>query len=208
MEPTASSPLPPSLLSRVVRTTAVGMLLVVVPLTIVGFALFQGYLVLEKVALPLLAQLPFPDLFGKLLSVVLFVVACLVLCYATGALVKTRLGAVLRGWVESTLLERLPGYTIVRGIVLQYLGEDDAVTFRPVLIDLHGTGSRSIGFEVEDFDENSVVVFVPTVPTVTLGTVEIVPRDRVEVLPASMHVALESLTQFGSEASKLRLPKP
>ena len=208
MAGTSASRKPPSIPMSIFRTTAIGMVLVVVPLAIVGFAFFQGYLIIEQVVLPLLERLPFPDLVGKILSVVSFLVACLAGCYFTGVLVQTRVGSAIRAWFESRLLEKLPGFTIVRGIVLQYLGEEDEVTFRPVLVDLHGTGSRSIGFEVEDFDEESVVVFLPTVPTITLGTVEIVPKDRVEVLPASMHVALESLSQFGSDASKLRLPKP
>ena len=208
MAPSTSVKHQPSMPSRILRTTAVGMVLVVVPLAILGFAFFQAYLVIQEVALPLFERLPFPDAVGKALSVLSFLAACLAACYVTGVLVQTRMGGALRTWLESTLLERLPGYTIVRGIVLQYLGEDDVVTFRPVLVDLHGTGSRSIGFEVEEFDDESVVVFLPTVPTITLGTVEIVPRSRVEVLPASMHAALESLSQFGSDASRLRLPKP
>lgn len=203
----ASAAQQPSLPYRILRTTAMGMVLVVVPLAIVGFSLFQGYVIIEGVVLPLFESLPFPDVVGKLLAILSFIVGCFAVCYFTGLIVQTRLGEVIRVWFESTLLEKLPGYTIVRGIVLQYLGEDDVVKFRPVLVDLHGTGARSIGFEVEDFDEDSVVVFLPTVPTITLGNIEIVPRDRVEVLPASMHVALESLARFGSESSKLRSPK-
>lgn len=185
-----------------------GMVLVVVPIAILGFAFSQGYLLVEEVLFPLFERLPFPDLVGKSLSLLGFILACLVVSYMTGALVQTRVGAAVRGWFESRLLEKLPGFTIVRGIALQYLGEDDTVTFRPLLVDVHGTGTRSIGFEIGEFDEESVVVFFPTVPTITIGSVEIVPRTRIEVLPASMHVALESLSQFGCDASKLRKPGP
>ena len=163
-----------------------------------GIYILQGYLIIEQVVLPLLEQLPC-CLVGKVLSVVNS--SWPTLRGATSPAFSCRPGLARRSGVVRVGLLGF-GFTIVRGIVLQCL-EEDGVTFRPILVDLQTLRSRSIGFEVEDFDEESVVVFLPTIPTITLGTVEIVPKDRIEVLPASMHVALGPLSQFDSDASKL-----
>jgi len=68
---------------------------------------------------------------------------------------------------------------------------------------MHGTGSLTIGFEIEELENGLVAVFFPSVPAVTLGGVEVVPDTRVTPIQASMHDTLEALTMFGVGASKL-----
>ncbi|MDP7497198.1 MAG: hypothetical protein QGI77_12225, partial [Roseibacillus sp.] len=61
----------------------------------------------------------------------------------------------------------------------------------------------SLGFEIEELADGKVAVFLPSVPAATIGQVQLVPRERVHPLQASMHATLEALTMFGVGSSKL-----
>lgn len=185
------------------KTTALGAVLVVVPIGIIGFALWQVTSLLRTLLLPVVEQLPFDSTSMRYSVVAMALLAVVLLCYFTGVAVRTRWGSVLRRWLERSLLERIPGYSMVRTLVHQYLGHEAERKFRPVLVDLYGSDSRAIGFEIEQLGEGRVAVFLPSVPAATIGQVQLIPEERVYPLKASMHAALEALTMFGVGSSKL-----
>ena len=185
------------------KTTALGALLIVVPFAIVGFALWQLVELVKDLLIPIFESLPLGSVTLRILVMAAAFLSVVLMCYITGLLVRTRWGSRLRHWIERSFLERIPGYKMVRSLAHQYLGEDDERKFRPVLVDLHQTGAKMVGLEIEVIGDGSVAVFFPSVPAVTLGQVQIVPEDRVEPISASLHVALETLTMFGEGASKL-----
>lgn len=185
------------------KTTLLGAVLVVVPVGIVGFALWQIVSLFNSLLLPVVEKLPFDSAITGYVVVAIAFLAVVLLCFFTGVAVRTRWGAVMRGWIERCLLERIPGYSIVRTLIHQYLGHEEERKFRPVLIDLYGSDSRAIGFEIEELGDGTVAVFLPSVPAATLGQVQIVPQARVTPLKASMHATLEALTMFGIGAAKL-----
>ncbi len=185
------------------KTTGLGAVLVVVPIGIIGFVLWQVVSLFRSLFLPVVEQLPFDSAVMRYSVVGIALLAVILLCYFTGVAVRTRWGAVLRGWAERCLLERIPGYSIVRTLVHQYLGHEEERKFRPVLVDLYGSDSRAIGFEIEELGDGNVAVFLPAVPAATIGQVQLVPEERVFPLKASMHATLEALTMFGVGTSRL-----
>ena len=62
---------------------------------------------------------------------------------------------------------------------------------------------RECCLEIEELGDGSVAVFLPSVPAVTLGQLQIVPVERVFPIPASLHTTIEALTMFGEGVSKL-----
>ncbi len=185
------------------KTTLMGAVLVVVPVGIIGFALWQITSLFTNLLGPVVAKLPFQSAFISYAVVVMALLLVVLLCYITGVAVRTRWGAAMRGWVERCVLERIPGYSIVRTLVHQYLGQEGERQFRPVLVDLYGSDSRAVGFEIEALGDGTVAVFLPSVPAATIGQVQLVPAERVHPLQASMHATLEALTMFGVGSSKL-----
>ncbi|MFM1559872.1 MAG: DUF502 domain-containing protein [Roseibacillus sp.] len=185
------------------KTTALGAVLVVVPVGIIGFALWQIVSLVRTLLLPIFESLPFDSDFTRVSVIAIALLSVVLICYLTGLAVRTRWGAAMRGWMERVLLERIPGYSIIRTLMHQYLGHEEERTFRPVLIDLYGSDSRAIGFEIEELGDGTVAVFLPSVPAATLGQVQIVPQKRVTPLKATMHETLEALTMFGVGSSKL-----
>lgn len=185
------------------KTTLLGALLVVVPVGIVGFALWQVVRLVQRVLLPVIEMLPFDSTVIRVLVIAGALLAVILLCYLTGVAVRTRWGALLRGWIERKMLEKIPGYSIIRSLAHQYLGHEEERQFRPVMVDLHDDGTKAIGFEIEVLGDGTVAVFLPSVPAATIGQVRIVPEERLESLRASMHATLEAVTMFGVGSAKL-----
>jgi len=189
--------------SGFLKTTALGAVVVVVPVGIIGFALWQIFSLVRTLLHPIFESLPFDSDFTRVCVIAIALLSVVLICYLTGLAVRTRWGAAMRGWMERVLLERIPGYSIIRTLMHQYLGHEEERTFRPVLVDLYGSDSRAIGFEIEELGDGTVAVFLPSVPAATLGQVQIVPQKRVTPLKATMHETLEALTMFGVGSSKL-----
>ncbi|MEM9481355.1 MAG: DUF502 domain-containing protein [Verrucomicrobiota bacterium] len=186
-----------------VKTMLLGAFLVVVPVGIVGFALWQGFKLAKALLKPVFDLLPFESSVTRILVIVAAVLSIVLLCYFTGLAVRTRWGRRLREWIERRFLEKIPGYTMLRSLAHQYLGHDEEQKFRPILVDLYGSGTRQIAFEIEETDEETVAVFIPAAPAVTVGQVYVVPKSRVFPVDATMHAAIESLTTFGVGSAKI-----
>ncbi len=189
------------------KTTLLGALLVVVPFGIIGFALWQVTAITRALLGPVFEKLPFDSASIKTCVIVASLLLVVLGCYFTGLLVRTRWGLRFRRWIETRFLEKIPGYKMIRSLAHQYLGEEGETRFRPVLVDLYGSGTKVIGFAVEDLGDGNIAVFLPSVPAVTLGQLQIVPATRIFPLPASMHETMETLTMFGEGTSELLKPR-
>ena len=107
--------------------------------------------------------------------------------------------------LERRWLDRIPGYRIIRRIINGYLGDESETAFRPVLVDLYGAGTLMVGFLVEDLGHGRASVFLPSVPAVTLGQLQIVPASRITALDAPLPAVAESLAMYGEGLGKLIL---
>lgn len=187
------------------KTTLLGAVLVVVPVGIIGFALWQIVSVVQDILLPVFESLPWESGVTRGVVIGAALLSVLLLCFFTGLAVRTRWGNALRSWFERRVLEKIPGYSIIRNLAHQYLGHEADRSFRPVLVDLYGSDSRAIGFEIEELGDGKVAVFLPSVPAATLGQLQIVPEERIQPLKASMHATLETLTMFGVGAKEVAI---
>jgi uncharacterized membrane protein len=175
---------------------------VVAVLVLIGIAIKS----VVKIIAPVAAKLPVTTIGGYAAATLLAVVLILGFCFLAGLLVQLRLGQLLQTWLESHLLQRLPGYTMIKNLTRQAAGREET-EFAPALIDLYGSDVRVIGLIVEELEDNRLTVFVPLSPTSTLGQVYILPADKVNRLHARFLDVVNTLTQWGMEAKKV-FPTP
>jgi uncharacterized membrane protein len=179
------------------HTAILGALLVVVPVGIAGWVLWQMVSILRGLFEPVAQHLPFDSTGIKVAVIVASLLLLLLVCYFTGLFVRTAFGARLKRWLERRWLDRIPGYKIIRRIISRYLGDETETAFRPVLVDLYGAGTWMVGFLVEELANGMVSVFIPSVPAVTLGQLHMVPASRITALSAPMKAVAESLAMYG-----------
>ena len=183
------------------RTTALGGLLVIVPIAIVLFVLGQLLLALYSVARQFVALTGLGIDDALLLSGLAFL-ALVGLCFATGLLVRTRLGSALRGWFARNVAKRIPMYNAIASLTQRFAGIDGK-EFAPVEVDIYASGARAIGFLVETLADGRCAVFIPTAPVATVGNLYVVPEDRVRRIDGSVADTVSVITQWGVDAGNL-----
>jgi|GEM_PF-2744046 len=186
------------------KTTAVGGLLVIVPVAIVLYVVAQLVLALHGAVSQVVDATGIATgraYVGLALSILAFVA----LCFVTGLLVRTRAGRWLKRWFARRVGARLPMFRALSNLTRAFIGVDRK-QFSPVEVDLHGTGVMSLGFLVENLPDGRRIVFVPSAPMATLGSVFVVPAERITALNASLAETVGVVTQWGLEAGTLYRP--
>ena len=189
------------------KTTVIGGFFVLLPLVVVIVLLILAVVTVIETIKPIMEKLSIQGVAGMTLVTLAVALVIMFFCFMTGVFVKMRIGSLIRQWLESILLKRLPGYTMLKNLTGRLAGEE-GIEFAPALIDLYGSEARALGFIIEEHGEGRLTVFVPISPTPTLGQVFLVPRPQVQKLEAKFVDVVNSLTQWGMESNKfLRRPQ-
>ncbi len=138
---------------------------------------------------------------GTAIAVILAIVAFLVLTYIVGALVRTSIGLYLHEHFEQKILVNIPGYKIISRILKGGVeGDND---YKPALIQLYGEGTSVFGFIMEQNPNDTMTIFVPSSPALSVGVVHVVLADRVKQLDAGYMDVFNCLSEWGVGSSKL-----
>jgi uncharacterized membrane protein len=180
-----------------VVNTFVGGVLVALPIYLTVLVLLKGMKSVAALVRPLAGLVPASLPAEHVLSLILVVVVC----FAIGAAVRTRVGRALRERMETSFFERLPGYALFRSLTQRLAGEGEENVWKPALIEIED--ALVPGFIIEELDDGRFTVFVPSVPTPLAGAVYILSRDRVHPLNVPFTQAIQSVSRWGSGSKDL-----
>ena len=180
------------------KTTLIGGLLIVVPTYLAVLLLAKAVGGLLALLGPIVALLPQGvQHFGRILAIVLVVLVCFVL----GLIARTAIGRRAIEAFERHVLERLPGFALLRSVVRRVSGAGDEAQFQPVLVEIEE--ALTPGFIVEEIGDDRFVVLVPSVPTPAAGSLYILPRERVHWVDVPIIEAIAVITRWGAGTSGL-----
>jgi uncharacterized membrane protein len=155
--------------------------------------LFDGLLALTQPAIDLMP----PQISGSELAHRLTAAAALLVIFlAIGIVSTTRPARAFGDWVERSVLNRFPPYTVLRSLVDRLGGKDVPAQLQPALLTL-GPGMRTLVAIVEELPDDELTVFVPIAPTPGIGVLQIVSASKVERLETSMSNALGWILNWG-----------
>jgi uncharacterized membrane protein len=180
------------------KTTLIGGLLIVVPVYFSVLLLAKAVAGLLGLLAPVTALLPASLHQLRPLAAMLLVVA---LCFALGLVARTRHGRRGLGAFERGVLEKIPGFALLRGVTRRISGQSDDAMFQPVLVEIED--ALTPAFIVEELEDGRCVVLVPSVPTPAAGSLYILPRERVHWVDAPVAEAVSAITRWGSGTGKL-----
>ena len=140
--------------------------------------------------------------FAASLAVILAVVFLLIVFYAIGALMHTKIGSLSFERLEKKIFIQIPGYKIISNM-LKGFTEDKIKAYRPALVQLYQPGTSVFCFVMETNDNNTMTVFVPSVPTLTVGSLHIVEPDRVTFLEVKHKDIVACMTEWGIGSNKI-----
>ena len=171
-------------------------LLIVVPVYLAILLLLKGMQSVAKLVKPLTGILPWVPA-EELLSLLLV----LAICAAIGASVGTRIGREARDWLERTVLEKIPGYGVIRSLTHQMAGRSRESTWTAALVEIED--ALVPGFIIEEFEDGRYTVFVPSIPTPFAGAVYVLDRQRVHPVDVPFTDAIRVISRWGSGAKDL-----
>ncbi len=189
------------LIPRFVKATVVGGLLFLVPLILMGVVLRRALDLVGKVVRPLAARFPDHTILGVGLTTIISVVVILVGSFALGLAAQTRAGRRIREWLEWTILGKVPGYAIVKGMLTGSTGLEDEKTVQVVLARLED--AWQIALLVETHADGQCVVFVPGAPSPTSGSIYFLPKDRVRATDIPIAKAVATIRHMGAGSEEL-----
>ncbi len=183
------------------KTTALGGLLVIVPIAIVLFVLGQLMLAILSLTNEALAWLGV-GINDALLMSAIALLALVGLCFVTGLVIRTRAGDALKHWFARNVASRIPMYGAISNLTRRLAGIDGE-EFSPVEVDLYDSDTRAVGFLVESLPDGRCTVFVPTAPVATVGNLFLVAKEKVRRIDASVADTVSVVTQWGVDAALL-----
>ena len=179
------------------RDALLGGVLVILPIYLTVLLLLKAMKTVAKLVRPLARLLPdwFPA--QHVLSFLLVVI----LCFLVGIAVRTSIGQATRNRVESFVLHKIPGYTLFRSMTKQLAGNSGETTWKAALVEIEDALVPAL--IIEELDDGSFTVFVPSVPTPMAGAVYILAAHRVHPLDVPFTQVLKAISRWGSGSKDL-----
>jgi len=122
-------------------------------------------------------------------------------CFVCGVLVRTGPGLRAKDAFERAVLEKIPGYALIRGLAGKIAGKEDEHTFTVVLAEIED--ALVPAFLVEECDEDHCAIFVPSVPTPAAGAIYIIAKSRVHLVDVPFTRAVSVISKWGAGAGEL-----
>lgn len=179
------------------RTTLVGGVLVVLPVYLSVLLLLKAILGLRELVAPIAQGLPVSLQFPEVIALLLLIAVS----FVCGIAVRTGPGLRAKNAIERTLLEKIPGYALIRGLAGRLVGKTEEETFTVVLAEIEE--ALVPAFLVEDCGEDQCAIFVPSVPTPAAGAIYIIPKSRVHPVDVPFTQAVSVISKWGAGAGGL-----
>ena len=183
-------------LAEFTRTTLIGGVLVILPLYIAVLLLAKTVKGLLALLAPVADQVPASVEFRQIVAIILLVCVC----FLIGLIVRTGPGLRAKDAFERAILERLPGYTFLRGLVKRLAGNSEEQTLQPALVEIEDALVPAL--IVEELEDGSYTVLVPSAPTPMAGSVYILPHDRVHPVDIPFAKAIGVFSKWGMGAGE------
>jgi uncharacterized membrane protein len=183
-------------LTRFLGTTFVGGLLVILPIYLVVLLILKAVGSLLQLLKPIAALVPENRLHPDVIAAVLVVLACFIAGLVAREFPSSKAGRAF----EEKVLERIPGYSMVRTATRSLLGNQEGGLELALVEMEEGLVPAVI---VERHDVGWVTVFIPSTPAPASGAVYLFPASRVHPVDTPFRVGLKSAARYGRGAGAL-----
>ena len=177
-----------------ILTTVLGGLLFMVPVGFLGFILYKAFGFMMLIATPMADWIPVNTVGGVALANLIAILAIIFICFFAGLIARNTLATGVIKQLESKVLMKIPGYTVVKGIKGGF-DSKETQAFKPVALSL-GSAER-IGFEIQKLADGRSMIFIPSVPNAFSGVTQILPADQITYLDAPMTQIMEYVERYG-----------
>ena len=186
-----------------VKSTILGGLIVILPLAIFFFALTWIFGLVQAAISPLTTIIMQKSPLQGIVVDILVVALLIIVCFTVGVIVRTKLGKWLYLLLESRIFLKVPGYSLIKETVFQFLGNKKSPFSSVALVQLFGNETLVSAFITDEHKDGTRTVFVPTGPNPTSGNIYHLPQDQVHPVDVSVEDAMRSIISCGAGSSTL-----
>ena len=184
-------------LAELTKTTLIGGVLIVLPIYLSILLLAKTLSAIVTLLSPVTATIPAGVQFRQVIAVLIV----LVVCFVAGIVVRTGPGLRAKHALERSVLEKIPGYELVRGLAHRVSGDEREGAFRPALVEIED--ALAPAFIIEELNDGRYTVLIPSVPTPAAGSLLIMQRERVHPLDVPFTQAVKVISKWGAGAGEL-----
>lgn len=184
-------------------TTAIGGVLFLIPLVVLGVVLFKAAGFMMIIAEPLAAVLPVDSIGGVALANIIALLCVIVLCFLAGLVARHALAGAFVGKLDKVLVS-VPGYMMVKNLVSGF-DPNSVDGLKPVALQL-GTAER-FGFEIQKLPDGRSMVFIPSTPSPFSGITQVLPAEQITYLNIPVTKIIELTENFGHGAAAILAEK-
>ena len=191
-------------LSKLITTTFLGGFLVILPGYLAILALNK--MIKGLVGLIFVFLKPIAAILGLAESDVAIPVASIIfiiICFIAGLIVKSSYGRIFKKSLEPIFM-KIPGYLLIRSIIRRIARMEESQSMSIAFVAVGKVDEAlSPGFLVEHHDNGFYTVFVPTVPTPTVGNIYLIPEDKVFIIDVPFLDMVKFITKWGQSSPAL-----
>ncbi|QDV53099.1 DUF502 domain-containing protein [Gimesia fumaroli] len=181
------------------KTTAIGGLIFLLPLIVIGALVGQIVPIVLTVAEVLSDYIPVKTPAGIAMLIALSIGIVLLMCFAAGLIARWSIGKKLSHFVEKNLILLFPRYAIYREQLKGSIGGDhNKPEMIPVLVRFDDV--TRIAFQAERTEGPLISIYLPGSPDPWSGCVIFMAPDRVETLDIPFSEALGICERMGRES--------
>jgi uncharacterized membrane protein len=180
-----------------IKTTLIGGALVILPLVLVALLLQRAIGTAHKALKPLAAHLPGGTVLPDLLAIALVILVC----FLAGLLIRTAIGRRFRDVLERRLYDRVPGYKLLKAIGGGTFTDKEGRSIQPAFAEI--AGGLAPAFIMERHGDGRFTVFVPSCPTPAVGSLYVLPADKVHPLDVPLAKFTNCISAWGLGAKEL-----
>ena len=194
-------------LREFVKSILIGGLLVLLTLGISTFVLVWVFGLVHRTISPLarivMEGIALGEPWVEIVADILVIAVLICVCFLIGAVVRTRLGKWIYLLIESHLLCKTPGYSMIKETVSQFLGNKQSPFSSVALAQIYGNETLVSAFVTDTHDDGSCTVFVPTGPNPTSGNIYHLRGEYVHRVDVSVEDTMRSIISCGAGSSTL-----
>ena len=191
-------------LFELIKTTFIGGFLVIIPayLAILIFnAIIKRLIALILAFFKPIASLP--GLRGSEIPTIIALIIFVLICFIAGLVAQSNYARIFRNALEP-LFEKIPGYLLIRKVTNHMIKIEEGEKYDIAFVALgDSTEALSPGFLIEKHENGSYTVFVPAVPTPTVGSLYIVPKNRIFPVDVPLMHMVKFISRWGEASPEL-----
>lgn len=189
-------------LTSFVKTTLLSGTFFLIPLLIVFYVIGRLKSLMIDIAAVIYPDQTIENLSGVFLINLFAICAFLLLAFVAGLIVRQSIFKRLRYTLGDFVSKMFPAYDFIKAYTEDLVAVDKSSSnFIPVLVDL-GSNSR-LGFQVDEFANGRVAVYLPGTPNPWSGSVCYVDSEKCTRLNVSFHDAIVYCRTPGNSYSRL-----